>query len=270
MKIQDSNTTIMSRVRAELERRCQSIISNTKTETPWGPKIYLNPPSKFEVSIANGVYESKELSFFQDRILSNSFTRLADVGAYVGIYGLIFAQESHHVDAFEPVPWTFGRLTRNYLLNDVKSYNIEKAAVTANDGTVELHIDPSLSIEASATGHTYSGGDLTTLSVDAVTLDSYYADREYPDLIKIDTEGAEREVIQGGTQTIQAANALFLEVHKVLMSDHKKELQDIQKMCQDGGFNTAYHLEQDADVALYEVPEIGSEEDERMHLYITE
>ena len=269
MKIKTSNTTITSRVRAELERRWQSITSKTTTETPWGPKIYLNPPSKFEVSIANGVYESDELSFFKDRIISNSFTRLADLGAHVGIYGLIFAQESTHVDAFEPVPWTFGRLARNYLLNDVESYNIEQAAVTAEDGSVELHVDPSLSIEASATGCTYSGGDLKTLSADAVTLDSYYADIQYPDLIKIDTEGAERDVIRGGTQTIEAASALFLEVHKVLMDDHREELQDIQEMCQDGGFSTAYHLEQDTDVSLSELSKIGGEKDERMHLYIT-
>jgi len=50
--------------------------------------------------------------------------------------------------------------------------------------------------------------------VDSVSLDEYFKDRTYPDVVKIDVEGAEGQVLEGAKDLLEKSHpTLFIEFH---------------------------------------------------------
>jgi FkbM family methyltransferase len=144
--------------------------------------------------------------------------RIADVGAFVGLYAIALAKRvgaSGRIFAFEPDPANYDILQEHVRLNDVAG-NIElvKAAVGASEGVLQFSSLASQShIEMSNEGSAPVEG---AYEVKAVTLDSMFA-ADGLDILKIDVEGFEEMVLQGGTRLLADAErkprVIFVEVH---------------------------------------------------------
>jgi len=112
-----------------------------------------------------------------------------DVGANIGLYSVFAADLGAHVIAIEPGPKTAARLRRNVRLNDL-SIEVVEAAVTDHTGFTEFD----------------TSGDTTArlgkgIKVAATTLDTILDGRQCAG-VKIDVEGFERLVIEGGTSAL--------------------------------------------------------------------
>lgn len=125
---------------------------------------------------------------------------VVDVGANIGAHTVFFAQKvemSGAVVAFEPQLFCFELLCSNITLNDLFNVVPMFAAVGAKAGSVKvLMLDPfsrqnfgGLSIGSE------QGMEVTMLPLDALTLNRCC-------LIKIDVEGMEQDVIEGGRNFI--------------------------------------------------------------------
>ena len=147
-----------------------------------------------------------------------------EVGAHVGYLTTIFSSlvgPKGRVVAFEPGPNNLPYLRRN--TKDFANVTVVEAAVGKAPGRARFYIE-DLSGQNNTLVENYEGfarnrisaGSSATyrsIEVDVVSLDSYFRLGEKIDFIKIDTEGAETEVLAGGERTLVANRpALMVEM----------------------------------------------------------
>ena len=168
--------------------------------------------------IINGSWEP-ELEDLYTKIIKDDFI-VIDAGANIGYHTAKFAKLAKAVHAFEPIQNTYYTLCGNIAINDLSdkviayplglgNYNgfatikgTEDINLWAND--IELHITKNI---GSTTLLPSNEGDISISKLDDFNLK--------PDLIKIDVEGFEPMVIDGGMETI--ANHLpiiLIEIHE--------------------------------------------------------
>jgi len=124
---------------------------------------------------------------------------VVDVGANIGLVSLKLAEAvgpSGHVVAFEPSEWARDRLIRNLALNDAANVIVEQAAAGATTEEAMTLLVPN--------GYRLDGRNTAReATVKLWALDDYLAGRKI-DLLKIDTDGWERDVLMGAVVTIEA------------------------------------------------------------------
>lgn len=162
-----------------------------------------------------GSYEAERLRALADSIVPGA--TVYDIGANVGIYSLLASSlvgPSGTVYAFEPLARNLRYLRRHIALNQLQNCVVLELAVSNLEGTRRF----------SAASWDYSMGRLSPkgeISVQSITLDScIYGEKGLrpPDLVKIDVEGAELEVLQGGARVLTEFHpAVFVEIHGALL-----------------------------------------------------
>lgn len=140
-----------------------------------------------------------------------------DVGAHIGEYTLIASRRvgpGGSVHAFEAQPDTFALLQRNCADNRVGNARLNACAVSDGEGELEFELcdEPAMSSIAVSGAPLQHGRG--RIRVPAISLDAYCR-REgvWPDLVKIDVEGAERLVLCGAAGMLRrpGAPALIFE-----------------------------------------------------------
>ncbi len=134
-----------------------------------------------------------------------------DIGANIGAHALHFARlvgETGAVVAFEPTAFAFAKLTRNRELNPELAgrLRLEQLMLVAGDGEqAPSSVYSSWPLERRAEAHAQHRGELqATTGASATTLD-HAVERlglAAVDHIKLDVDGNEPEVIQGGMATL--------------------------------------------------------------------
>jgi FkbM family methyltransferase len=167
--------------------------------------------------LGEGVWEPAETAAFIARVGAGMC--VFDVGANIGYYTLLAARAvgpSGRVYAFEPESCNFGLLTRNVAENGFANVRAVHAAVSDRNGTVRLHLD-----EANFGAHSLEAGSVRTSAgrseeVITVPLDSFADEArgfEPGVLVKIDVQGAEALVVEGGRRLLGLPNVtVFLEI----------------------------------------------------------
>jgi FkbM family methyltransferase len=123
-----------------------------------------------------------------------------DVGANVGLYSLwasrIVGPEGCVV-AVEPVPATKALLESFARANRVS--NIQVLQHGAGSGVTDAWVD--IDAEDSAQANVVTAPSNSSVRISVVPLDQLTTNFRRPDLVKIDVEGLELQVLQGGTRT---------------------------------------------------------------------
>jgi len=137
--------------------------------------------------------------------------RLLDVGAFHGLFSLVFAaiDRTKEAVAVDPSPVAFAKLLYNIHRNRSENITALECALSSECGVLEMHYE----LEHAVAGRRGTGAD--RLRVPSDTGDSLCDKHSFaPDVIKIDVEGHELRVIQGLRETIRRNRPLiFLEVH---------------------------------------------------------
>jgi FkbM family methyltransferase len=180
--------------------------------------------------LANGNYES----LLEDVIfeLASSSNKFLDIGANMGFYsvGACLKKRDLKVLAFEPNPSIRKSLIQNTELNHVEN-NIEISEFALSDFTG----DATFSVPA-FTGS--GGGSLKNLhpeeglpaefSVKVEKLDNLRNQTFGADLFKIDVEGAEFQLLQGGIGTIDEEHpTIVVELLRKWMKPFQSSPQDV-------------------------------------------
>lgn len=180
--------------------------------------------TKVEVTLGNdlslclyvaGSFEPNEFAFL-DRILRRGMT-VIDVGANDGLYTLFAARRvgpRGRVVAVEPSSRERRNLERNLALNRFRNVTVVPAALAAEAGRALLQIAPALH-----GGHNTLGGfahaGVTAIDSESVPVETLDALGQRlalgkVDAIKIDVEGAEVKVLQGGRELLKASRPVLL------------------------------------------------------------
>ena len=141
-----------------------------------------------------------------------------DVGANVGLYTWQVRKVCplRNILAFEPDPKNFKLLEMTRNEANAKNLEIYAHALSYKDGDTSFFQDTLTSATGCVAGkdkpwiEQYLNGSSNTISVKTQTLDSVVKDDKIPSLIKIDVEGHEIEVLDGGRKTLSQKKPLLI------------------------------------------------------------
>jgi len=161
-----------------------------------------------------------------------------DVGANIGIYSIPVAQKisDGEVIAVDPYPESLSELSENATLNKVrdKTTTINIALWNESD-TLSLSV-------SEPTGHQVgSNGDL---EISAVKGDKVARDRNFkPTIIKIDVEGAEYNVLEGLTESLNDCRIVYCEIHSEQLPKFSHSKEEVIEILSKNGFSVTEKFE---------------------------
>jgi FkbM family methyltransferase len=122
-----------------------------------------------------------------------------DVGANVGAIALVAARRCHRVVAFEPDPRSLEQLRENVRFNRLSNVEIVAAALGAQTGSATLYQAAESNTGMSSILKGRAAG-AQGIAVRALRADDFLASNAgaFPNILKMDVEGAEHLVAQGG------------------------------------------------------------------------
>lgn len=147
----------------------------------------------------------EQQDWFEDEIkflrrLLRPGQRVIDIGANYGVYALSMAQAvgpAGRVWAFEPASGTANLLAAGIAANGFTHVTLERSALSSASGSARLSLGPHPEMNALVRGAQPAG---PTESVPVLTLDECLESRAWRDIdfVKIDAEGEEAGILQGG------------------------------------------------------------------------
>lgn len=150
----------------------------------------------------NGFWESWITVWFQENIDKGDV--VLDIGANCGYFTMLFEQlvgNKGQVTAYEANPMYVNLLQRTRSANNAR-FMVRPYAVSDSIGEIDLHVPSDLLGSASIVADWKESDKYTDsyMSVPTTTLDADYEADEFwmPDLVKMDVEGAEELVWDGG------------------------------------------------------------------------
>ena len=141
-----------------------------------------------------------------------------DVGGWHGYCGGTMAvQGASQVTIFEPLPDNIQRIRRVQQLNARLPIRLVEAAVADEPGTACFDIMPETSMgKLSTSNFQPDASSASSVEVQVISLDNWCTEenQQFPDLMKIDVEGAEMQVLQGAAKILHEKRPkLFVETH---------------------------------------------------------
>jgi FkbM family methyltransferase len=212
------------------------------------PPVYFYQRESSRLTTVNGIKFNLDLSnliehqlFFHThhepglgRLLSfvKSDSVVLDIGANVGLFTLQFAQKCTEgkVFAFEPSQLNADRLTRNIELNQLNNIEVLRLGVGEQVGAKLLYAIWPGNSGANRVLHDAAYKNMAKEAIRITTLDDFVESRRLQkvDIIKIDVEGYELFVLQGGVNVIkQFRPILFIELAEVNLRNHNIKPGDI-------------------------------------------
>lgn len=154
-----------------------------------------------------------------------------DVGAHVGYYTLLFrllVGPTGSIYAFEPMPETYRRLVRNVMRNGFTNILPLPMALADREGTARLHFHPENEGQSTLIGDV--GGQSCEVQLSRLDDVFHGALPARPRLLKIDAEGAEMFVLNGGQNWIaeQAPDMVICEIFRGALDAAGTSAQEIR------------------------------------------
>jgi len=180
------------------------------------PQILLGPLKgrhykKAELPFSLGIYELHIQLAVVDALAGGDV--FYDVGANNGYLSLLGAQRvgpNGFVYAFEPLPPNISLLQELMSENGIDNYKLVPHAISNVSGAVDFYFGDS-----NATPSLISGNRDQRLSILTTTLDQFAAEYRWPNVIKMDIEGAEVMALEGASKLLASdrAPSWIIEIH---------------------------------------------------------
>jgi FkbM family methyltransferase len=196
---------------------------------------YLFPRLVLARYVHNHVADEIEMDYLE--LLADPDRGAVDVGANLGRYSIRLAALTQRVWAFEPHP----RLSRILEKSLPGNVIVKQAAVSNRHGTIELRVPLKRDQQIESLGTLEIMGDVgayRTIRVPMLTLDGLSS--ENIGFIKIDVEGHELSVVEGGLKLLAAQRPIVL----VEADEHHKAgtTSDLFKLMAFAGYQGVFIL----------------------------
>jgi FkbM family methyltransferase len=193
-----------------------------------------------------GVYEPTIIKIIRGYV-EHGFS-FVDIGANIGIHTLAAAfrrsSEAQKFIGFEPEPNCFSILTKNCLSNKLSFVTVIQEALGDEDQIMKMHVSSGSNRGNHSLlprNNTTPQGEVKVSKIDSLDLSNRY-NITTPVFIKIDVEGYEPRVIQGGMQWLRSLHdaALICEMSPNLLRMYGKSPADIITQLREAGFHEHY------------------------------
>lgn len=179
----------------------------------WGKEIIKtsNPPDYFMRDIFS-LSEINLTKFFIKNLRNNDV--FYDIGGNYGFYTYLALEFCKKVHYFEPIDY----IAENVELNTAKEINdgelfLNKVALSNENGIREFYLSKNDPDSSSLVVKKYNINETIILKVSTITLNEYLKNHDRPTFIKMDVEGAESLIIEGGLDFFKNYNpTISLEV----------------------------------------------------------
>lgn len=186
-----------------------------------------------------GSYETDETIFLTSVFHEGDV--FLDVGANLGWYSLVLGKKvpKAHIYAFEPIPSTMRVFEKNINLNNIS--NIKTFCLGLFNKEDEMSFlyaeDVSGATSLKLAGQTRGAMPVTEVLCKTTTLDIFCRNNAItPDLIKIDVEGAELMVVQGGVETLKHTPIILIELLRKWSKEFGYHPNDVFKILASYGY----------------------------------
>ncbi len=202
---------------------------------------YIDSP---DVTVRNDV---RQIKFFLDNARSGD--SVLDVGGHFGQYAVLFAalvSDSGRVISFEPDPAAREILLQNLELNGFANrVEIESLALFDKKGEHSFFskgADSMSSLFRSGLGTNASSAEVVEYRVETACLDDYLDSRNLaaPDFVKLDTEGAEINILRGARQLLQSGAIIVCELHPYAWEEFGTTFEELLLLIRDAGRTISY------------------------------
>ncbi len=164
-----------------------------------------------------------------------------DLGANIGYVTLCLAKyvgNTGHVYSVEPSPHNYEILKKNILVNHLGNrVDAFQYAISSESGTTHFNLSEESNLHSIVkTKYTKQ-----TIEVNTVSIDDFFADKRFPNFIKMDIEGAELQALEGMNKILSMSDEtmkILMEIHPMYYSKAKFAVQ-LKKMF-DAGFKAKY------------------------------
>ncbi|MDQ6765626.1 MAG: FkbM family methyltransferase [Verrucomicrobiota bacterium] len=173
------------------------------------------------------VFEPHMVKLFNSLISKTD--HVLDVGANIGCTSILFGQLAQAVCSFEPSPSTVQFLRQNIAASGLNNVEIKNYALGRESGESEITFAPNNRAGAFLSDVTKASIGHVTEPITVKTLDAAVTETNWDkvDFIKIDAEGYEQSVIDGGRETVARfrpmvvleLNDWCLQLHRICVLD---------------------------------------------------
>ena len=198
----------------------------------WMPMADITMPA----DMSQGEYQQKQRDNFLNYIHGQTghLGAAVDIGAHIGLWSRKLMLSYHMVYAFEPI----AELAECYRKNSQQS-NYELREIALGNKKEEL----AMLYEPERSQNTYIGGS-GNMTVPVESLDDQYIPKI--GLIKIDVEGWEMPVLQGGKRTIQKDHPwIIIEQKQGAQARVGRHKQDITRLLESWGYRREMKIAND-------------------------
>ncbi|MBK7097518.1 MAG: FkbM family methyltransferase [Sphingobacteriales bacterium] len=180
------------------------------------------------------------------------FNSIIDIGANEGQFStkmrILFPEAA--IYAFEPIKSVFNQLVENFS-ND-KNFAAFDVALGEQKGTIDFFENESsasssvLEMEKNHTDHFDFTKNVSAISVNVEKLDDVFANQKInePLLIKLDVQGYEKIVINGGMNTIRKAEMIIIELSFTELYKNQVLFDEMYFLLKSLGFKYMGNIEQ--------------------------
>ncbi len=212
---------------------------------------FLEKPKLFSTYLRGGIFSLSQ-AIDNPWFHKFQFATIIDVGANTGQFATtispIFPQAN--IYAFEPLPSCFEQLKAK--MSGVANFVCINIGLGDQSGEIEFEsneFSPAssfLKLNHLHKEETSGMCQTQTIKVKVERLDDIVGNLKinYPLLVKIDTQGYEEKVLNGGEETIKSATALIIETSFVEIYEGQPLFDDIYKRLTSWGFTYEGSLEQ--------------------------
>jgi len=191
----------------------------------------------YHTALQGAVYE-KETAYVMSKLVRKGDTVL-DIGAHIGImamYLAVMVGEQGRVYAFEPEPENFARLNEQINCNGFQNIRCFNLALHSQAGQSALFVNSDndgghalWNVGLHPVNHA-SQNNPRTLAVETATLDQIMARLQIPTprLLKIDTEGLEFHILNGGRNSVLKPSVPYIIAEMNIFGLHVMGIDEMQ------------------------------------------
>lgn len=184
-------------------------------------------------------YEADNYSFLKAQV--NPGMHIIDIGAHLGLFSAVSSQlagSTGKIICFEPTPGTYAVLVQTIKLNHCSNVIPVQGAVSNKTGSAVFYVSETAGCNSNSLVKNKSDKEANGYEVKLFTIDSVVQGYSLkPGLIKIDAEGSELDVLQGGMNTFrQYKPILILGLHPHFISQKGDSLEMIWDILELSGY----------------------------------
>jgi len=182
------------------------------------------------------IWEESSVNYFYDNVPIDKKVNIVDIGAQSGLYTLYSKYlPISQFYSFEPFPNSYKLLNDNIVLNGITNVNTYNIGISNYKGECILNTSNSHNGLHTIGSTPLRFNDIVPIKINVDTIDNLFYENNIPvDFIKIDTEGWEYFILQGGEKTIQKYKPFIqIEWYEENMRQCNVDIHEFQRYISD-------------------------------------